>query len=124
MRKLLINILTLVLISFGSFLLSCQKAAIKTAPIAALSFITNITATSVSTGGEITASGGATVTDRGFCWNITQNPMISDSKTSNGSGNDSFSSSIIGLMLSVTYHLKSYGTIIIGTGYIGESRWT
>jgi hypothetical protein len=42
--------------------------------------IESITETAATSGGSITANGGATVTARGVCWSTTQNPTIDDSQ--------------------------------------------
>jgi len=109
---------------FLSILFSCKKEAIKTAPTATISAVTNITATSASSGGEITADGGAAITARGVCWSANQSPTTSDSKTSNGSGTGSFTSSITGLTPGATYNIKSYATNSVGTGYSSQSTFT
>jgi len=105
-------------------LLNCKKEAIKTAPTATISALTNITATSASSGGEITADGGATITARGVCWSTNQNPTTSDAKTSNQSGTGSFISSITGLIPGATYNVKAYATNSVGTGYSSQSTFT
>jgi len=107
------------------FLNSCsKKETIKTAPTVTLSSVTNITSTTASSGGVVTTDGGSTLTARGVCWSITQNPTISDSKTSDGSGSGSYSSTLIGLAQGTTYYLKAYGINSIGTGYSDQTTFT
>ena len=48
-------------------------------------------------GGDIADDGGADITARGVCWSMSQNPTISDSLTTDGSGTGSFTSDIAGL---------------------------
>jgi len=76
-----------------------------------------ITSNSVNTGGNITNDGGAEVTARGVCWNTTQNPTITDNKTSDSSGSGIFTSSVTGLTPGTIYYLRSYSTNSIGTAY-------
>ncbi|HEY5510945.1 MAG TPA: hypothetical protein VIK10_07945, partial [Prolixibacteraceae bacterium] len=73
---------------------NCKKEELKTAPVVSITTPSGITANSASSGGNVTADGGASVTSRGVCWSTGQNPTTSDSKTSDGSGVGSFSSSI------------------------------
>jgi len=74
--------------------------------------------TSVSCGGNISNSGGAAVTARGVCWSTTTNPTISlTTKTSNGTGSGSFTSSITGLVENTTYYVRAYATNSAGTAY-------
>lgn len=98
----------------------------KTAQIAVLttSSVNNITQTSAGSGGNISSDGGATVTARGVCWSTTQNPTISNSRTSDGSGTGSFSSNITGLSPNTTYYVKAYATNSAGTAYGNSAAFT
>ena len=59
------------------------QAAIPTLTTTAIS---SVTVSSAVTGGTVTSDGGATITDRGICWNTTGNPTVTNSKISIGSG--------------------------------------
>ncbi len=82
--------------------------------------ITAITTTSAASGGNITSDGGAIITARGVCFSKTQNPTISDNKTSNGTGTGFFSSSLTGLNPNTTYYVRAYATNNKGTAYGNE----
>ena len=57
-------------------------------------------------GGEITSDGGGTITQRGVCWSTTPGPTIDlNTKTSDGSGTGTFSSSMSGLSPNTNYFL-------------------
>lgn len=103
---------------------NCKKEAVKTVPIVSISATSNITATTATVGGEISADGGDAVTDHGVCWSANQNPTISDNKTSNGSGAGSFTNSLTGLTPGATYNLKAYATNSVGTGYSSQLSFT
>ncbi len=105
-------------------LFCCKKDSIKTIPVITISEVTNITSNTVSAGGEVTADGGTTVTAKGICWSVNQNPIISDSKISNGTGVGSFSGLITGLNPGTTYYLKAYATNAVGTAYSNQSTFT
>ena len=79
--------------------------------------ITSITAISATSGGNITDDGGLNVTAHGVCWSTSQNPTVSDSHTTDGTGTGSFTSSITNLEVSTTYYVRAYATTIAGTGY-------
>ena len=79
--------------------------------------ITNIQPTSATCGGIIYYDFGYSITTRGVCWSTNQNPTTSDSKTINGTGTGSFSSSITGLAAGSTYYVRAYATNSMGTGY-------
>ena len=79
--------------------------------------ITNITSSTATSGGNITSDGGTTVTARGVCWNTTGNPTIADSKTSDGAGSGTFTSTMSGLTAGTTYYVRAYATNNAGTSY-------
>ena len=87
------------------------------APVLSTTDITSLTATSLISGGNVTADGGSPVTARGVCWSVNQNPTIADSKTTDGTGTAVFISLVSGLSPGVTYYLRAYATNSIGTAY-------
>jgi FKBP-type peptidyl-prolyl cis-trans isomerase len=93
---------------------SCKKEAV---PTLTTSAITNITATSAVTGGDITSEGSGTIITRGVCWSANIDPTITDNKTLDGTGGGSYISNITGLILGTTYHIRAYATNSTGTGY-------
>jgi uncharacterized protein (TIGR02145 family) len=87
--------------------------------------VSSIESTSVVSGGTISSDGGETVTARGVCWNTSTNPTIAlSTKTSNGSGTGSFTSSIAGLTAGTTYYIRAYATNSLGTSYGNEVSFT
>ena len=83
--------------------------------------VTDITQTTAVCGGEVKSENGWAVTERGVCWSTSQNPTVSDSHTTDGSGTGSFTSSITGLTVNTTYYVRAYATNSAGTSY-GEQR--
>ena len=79
--------------------------------------VTDITMTTATSGGNVTSDGGSSVTERGVCWSTTSGPTIADSKTSDGSGTGSFSSSLTGLTASTLYYVRAFATNSTGTSY-------
>jgi len=86
--------------------------------------ITNITQTSAGAGGNILSDGGAEIIARGVCWSLTENPDITGTKTSDGTGVGSFSSVIEGLTLNTTYFVRAYATNSVGTAYGPQVSFT
>ncbi|MTK52679.1 hypothetical protein [Paludibacter sp.] len=78
----------------------------------------SIWSSGVAIGGEVTASGGSTVTSRGVCWSATVLPTVDlTTKTVNGSGLGKFKSSVTGLTHSTIYYIRAYATNSLGTAY-------
>jgi uncharacterized protein (TIGR02145 family) len=86
--------------------------------------ISQITAVTAVTGGEITSGGNAMVTARGVCWSTSPNPTIADSLTIEGTGSGSFTSTISGLEQNTKYYVRAYATNSAGTGYGPEISFT
>lgn len=76
-----------------------------------------ITATSVTSGGNIPNDGGGVITLRGVCWGTSENPTTASNKTTNGTGSGNFISSISGLTPGMTYYFRAYAINNIGTTY-------
>jgi uncharacterized protein (TIGR02145 family) len=101
-------------------------------PFTAAAVIPTVTTTDVSNilvpnatgGGNVTSSGGASVTVRGVCWNTSPGPTTSNSKTTNGTGTGSFTSTLIDLQSGMTYYVRAYATNSVGTGYGEEKMFT
>ncbi|MFZ4708107.1 MAG: FISUMP domain-containing protein, partial [Bacteroidales bacterium] len=86
-------------------------------PTVTTSEIREITSVSAISSGEVTLNGGAPVTERGVCWNTSQNPTIEDNFTVNGSGTGTFTSNITNLEPGTTYYVRAYATNSEGTAY-------
>lgn len=86
--------------------------------------VTNVTATSASSGGEVTDDGGFSITARGVCWSTNQNPTTNDAHTSDGTGTGSYTSSLSSLSYNTTYYVRAYATNSKGTSYGEEKTFT
>jgi uncharacterized protein (TIGR02145 family) len=83
--------------------------------------VSNITSSAASSGGNISSDGGDAVTARGVVWSTSQNPTVSlSTKTSDGTGMGSFTSTITGLQSGTTYYVRAYATNSAGTAYGNE----
>ena len=112
-NKLLIAGLTLTIV----LIFSCKKETSKPVPSITGDAVTNVTATTATSGGNVTSDGGSTLIAKGVCWSINMNPTISDNKTINGTGTGKYTSSITGLKPGTTYYLKAYATNGNGTAF-------
>ncbi len=85
--------------------------------------ITNIAATSATSGGNVTSENGSAVTARGVCYGTTSSPtivanfVIADIP---GTGTGTFVSNLTGLTLGLTYYARAYATNAAGTAYGNE----
>lgn len=83
-----------------------------------------IAITTATAGGSISSDGGSAVTARGVCWNTSTAPTTSNSKTSDGNGTGTFTSSLAGLVTGTKYYVRAYATNAIGTAYGNEVSFT
>jgi len=85
--------------------------------------VTNITATTATSGGNVTSDGGSPVTQRGVVWNVEDSYLNvpGEPHSVNGTGTGSFTSSITGLDPDITWYVRAYATNSVGTGY-GNTR--
>jgi uncharacterized protein (TIGR02145 family) len=78
----------------------------------------SITTSAAMSGGVITSDGGSSITARGVVWGTSTAPTIAlATKTTDGTGTGTYSSSITGLTSGVTYYVRAYATNSIGTKY-------
>ena len=77
----------------------------------------SITPTSAVAGGNVTDAGGGTVSARGICWGIAQNPTTADNNTTNGTGTGTFTSNLTNLENGTVYYYRAYATNSFGTSY-------
>jgi gliding motility-associated-like protein len=109
--------------------LTLPAAPATTAPV----LTTTTPATSITSGeaalaGNISATGGATITERGFVYSTSANPIISGSGVTKvivgGTTTGTFSKVITSLNASTTYHFQAYATNSTGTSYGGDQSFT
>jgi uncharacterized protein (TIGR02145 family) len=108
---------SIVFLILFSILYSCKNEEIPTLTTVE---ITSITTTSAVSGGIINSDGGAEVSSCGVCWNTSGNPTIANSKTSDETGKESFSSNLTQLTPNTYYTVRAYATNSAGTGYGNE----
>ena len=92
--------------------------AVTTAPV------TNVTNNSSTSGGTVTNDGGATVTARGVCWSINNNPTLADPHTTDGTGTGGFVSQISSLLPNTFYRVRAYATNSAGTAYGNQQTFS
>ena len=81
--------------------------------------------TTATIGGDVTADGGATVTNRGVVYTTTTGVTITDNKTQSGSGTGAFTANLTSLSVNQQYFFKAYAQNSEGTTLGSELEfWT
>lgn len=103
---------------FGMVGINAAVAPVTTAPTVSTDTQSAVTHNSATLGGNVTADGGASVTDRGIVWGTSSNPTtIADTKVANGSGTGAFSATVNGLPSNTLIHVRAYATNSVNTSY-------
>ena len=92
-------------------------------PTVTTNAVTSIAYATATCGGNVTNDGGDPSVTRGVCWNTTGTPTITDTNTSDGSGEGTFTSSITGTSCDHTYYVRAYATNSAGTSYGVEQSY-
>lgn len=79
--------------------------------------VTNVGPTTATGNGTVSGDGGATITERGFCWDTSVNPTVSNSKVIVSGTTGSYSGNITGLSDNVLYYVRAYAINSVGTSY-------
>ncbi|MGM9818236.1 MAG: hypothetical protein ACI30B_04550 [Paludibacteraceae bacterium] len=94
-----------------SFTTQSCKATVTT------SAATDISYTTATIEGEVTADGCTSVTERGVCYSTSQNPIITNNKVISGNGIGSFTCNLTDLQDGTIYYARAYATNSKGTSY-------
>lgn len=85
-------------------------AVVTTAPL-------STSATTATSGGNVTDDGGSSVIARGVCWSTSTFPTVAADHSSDGTGTGSFDSDLTGLTTGATYYVRSYAQNEDGIAY-------
>jgi hypothetical protein len=96
-------------------------AASPSLPVVTTTAISSITFSGATGGGNVTDNGGATNTTRGVVWSTSPNPTVAlSTKTADGTGAGTFTSTIGSLSSATVYYVRAYATNAAGTSYGSE----
>ena len=93
-------------------------------PIVELTNVGTPTANSVVCKGNVTGDGGVSVTERGFCYSLTQYPTNTSDHIAIGSGIGDFTGTLTGLALNSKYYIRAYAVNSLGIGYSEQQSFT
>lgn len=91
-----------------------------TLPVLSTIIPSNITQSTVKTGGNIYNNGGDKILEKGVCWSTSPNPTLSNNKIKNYETNNNFICDINVLEPNTTYNIRAYAINSEGTAY-GEN---
>ena len=114
MKKLFLFLVALTMILF-----SCKPEQ----PKVVTTEVTEITGNSAVCGGGVSDGGGATIVERGFCWNTEGRPTVLDfcvKDTESGLG--SFTLNIPNLAPNTQYYIRTYAVNANGVAGYGEEK--
>lgn len=101
--------------------LSCKKnynESPATAPAVTTAPLTNITHSSVTTGGIILTNGNAEILQSGVVWSKSNaTPTLTDSVIAGTTSSGSFTNYLTGLDFNTVYYIRAYASNTVGTGY-------
>ena len=104
-------------------LFSCKPEAEK--PTVVTKSVGEVTETTAKVVGQVTADGGAEVTERGVCWNTEGAPEVIDYRTKDAEGGlGIFTLNLSNLEPQTTYYVRAYATNEKGTAYGEEVSFT
>ena len=93
-------------------------------PVVVLSEVGEPTANSVTCKANVTGDGGVKVTERGFCYSVSQYPTQTDAHIAVGNGTGEFSGSLTGLTINTTYYIRAYAVNSLGVGYSEQKSFS
>jgi hypothetical protein len=94
-------------------------------PKVSTAVVSSITINSAKSGGTVINDGGATILSKGVVWGTSTSPTIDlSTKTIDGTGIESFISTLNNLSSNTRYFLRAYATNQIGTAYGSEFTFT
>ena len=83
-----------------------------------------ITGNSAMGGGNVASNDGTYILVKGICWATHETPTSNDNYLEEGSGEGSFSATMIGLNWSTTYYYRAYAVTPSGTVYGEQQSFT
>ena len=93
-------------------------------PAVLTDFVTNITISSATVGGEVTDESNGVVAERGVVYSTNPSPTVENNKVVCGRGKGAFTCNLTTLQDGVTYYVRAYAVNQKGTAYGEEKSFT
>jgi hypothetical protein len=106
------------------FVVQGSVSAAATAPMVSASAATGVIAAAATLNGNVTADGGATVTERGFVYRTSAGVAINDNKTAVSGTTGEFSLNLSSLTTGATYYFRAYASNSVGVTLSTEQSFT
>ena len=115
--------LSLLLVALAFAMFSCKPEIEK--PTVVTKSVGEITETTAKVVGQVTADGGAEVTERGVCWSADGTPTVLDYRVKDADGGlGTYTSNLTDLESNTTYYVRAFATNEAGTSYGEEKSFT
>lgn len=121
--KNLVKLISLFFFIPLSTLHSCKKDQ-TTPPILSTTEPTEITQTTVTSGGNIKSDGSDEIIIAGICWSTSPNPSVKDIHTNDAKELGIFTSKLTGLTPDTKYYIRAYASNKTDIGYGNEVTFT
>lgn len=109
---------------YAQMVVAIKAASATTTPTVVTNNATSVNDTTAVGNGEVTSDGGATITERGFCWSTSANPTIANSKIAVAGTTGTYSDTMTPLVAATGYHYRAYATNSQGTSYGNDTQFT
>lgn len=115
------SVVILLSLSLITLLDSCKKKP--SPPVVTIGDVSEVTRTSVKTGGNVTSDGGAEIIVAGICYSTSSSPSIKDKHTNDLHDVGSFVTILTDLTPNTTYYIRAYAANSEGVGYSSEKSF-
>ena len=116
------SVVILLALSFLPLLDSCKKEPVL--PVVTIDEVSEITRTSIKSGGNVTSDGGAEIIVAGICWSTSPSPSVRDKHTNDGYDIGPFSTNLTDLAPNTKYYIRAYAVNDAGIAYSSELSFT
>lgn len=108
----------------GVVIISYTTNSFIAAPAVTTGSATDIAIKTATLAGNVTSASGGTISERGVCWGLSENPTTSSSKATAAGTTGAYTVSATGLSAVKTYHYRAYAINEHSTAYGSDQTFT